>query len=214
MTNFASQRANMVQRQLVDRGIRDPWVLKALGTLPREKFISPGLNKNAYSDSPVPIGHGQTISQPYMVALMTEALELKPQHRVLEIGTGSGYQAAVLSLLVTKVYTVERIPELTRRAREIFEELGLENILSRTADGTIGWDEYAPYDRIVVTAAAPQVPPQLLRQLAPGGRLVIPVGEKSVQTLRILERREDRIAEQNAGSCVFVPLIGKDGWED
>jgi protein-L-isoaspartate(D-aspartate) O-methyltransferase len=214
MTNFASQRANMVQRQLVDRGIRDPWVLKALGTLPREKFISPGLNKNAYSDSPVPIGHGQTISQPYMVALMTEALELKPQHRVLEIGTGSGYQAAVLSLLVTKVYTVERIPELTRRAREIFEELGLENILSRTADGTIGWEEYAPYDRIVVTAAAPQVPPQLLRQLAPGGRLVIPVGEKSVQTLRILERREDRIAEQNAGSCVFVPLIGKDGWED
>jgi len=214
MTNFASQRADMVQRQLVDRGIRDPWVLKALGTLPREKFISPGLNKNAYSDSPVPIGHGQTISQPYMVALMTEALELKPQHRVLEIGTGSGYQAAVLSLLVTKVYTVERIPELTRRAREIFEELGLENILSRTADGTIGWDEYAPYDRIVVTAAAPQVPPQLLRQLAPGGRLVIPVGEKSVQTLRILERREDRIAEQNAGSCVFVPLIGKDGWED
>ncbi len=206
-------REQMVTEQLEARGISDQRVLTAFRDLPRELFISPGLRGHAYADRPVPIGFGQTISQPYMVGVMTAALELQPEHRILEIGTGSGYQAAILAKLVEKVYTIERMEELTAKSRRLFEKLELFNIVSRTGDGTIGWSEYAPFDRIVVTAGAPAPPPSLLKQLAPGGRLVIPVGSRREQTLRIITRTDDDYRDENAGGCIFVPLIGREGWE-
>ncbi|MBC8478546.1 protein-L-isoaspartate(D-aspartate) O-methyltransferase, partial [bacterium] len=184
-------REQMVTEQMVARGICDTQLLATFREIPRELFISPGMRNHAYSDRPVPIGYNQTISQPYMVALMTAALELQPRHRVLEIGTGSGYQAAILSRLVERIYTIERVAELTVKARAVFELLEMHNIVSRSGDGTIGWSEFAPFDRIVVTAGAPAAPPTLLRQLTDGGRLVIPVGTRREQTLRIIVREGD-----------------------
>jgi protein-L-isoaspartate(D-aspartate) O-methyltransferase len=205
-------RETMINEQLIARGIKNERVLEVFRTIPRELFVSQGMRGHAYADRPVPIGYEQTISQPYMVAIMTVALETEPEHRVLEIGTGSGYQAAILSKLVERVYTIERVGELTISARHVFEELDLRNIVSRTGDGTIGWSEYEPFDRIVVTAGAPVAPPTLMRQLADGGRLVIPVGSRHEQTLRIIERQGDSYQDSNAGGCIFVPLIGREGW--
>ena len=203
-------RRRMVVRQLVNRGIRDCRVLAAMAWAPREWFLPPHLARDAYEDAPLPIGSGQTISQPLIVALMTEALAPRRGHRVLEIGTGSGYQTAILAHVGTRVYTVERLPDLLVEAEERFRRLGLRNIETRLGDGAGGWPEHAPFDRIIVTAAAPGVPTPLTEQLAPGGRLVIPVGDLSGQELVILQRGpEGSLTERHAGGVRFVPLISR-----
>jgi len=205
-------RARMVETQLRARGIVDARVLDAFLSVARHEFVDPGLVGEAYADRPLPIGHGQTISQPYMVALMTQCLAPQPGDRVLEVGTGSGYQAAILSCLARTVFTIERIAPLAQRAKEAFARLGLTNVLQRVGDGSIGWEAYAPYDGIVVTAGAPRVPPSLLQQLTDGGRLVIPTGSTATQTLRVLVRQGDRFGERDEAGCVFVPLVGEEGW--
>ncbi|MFH1037349.1 MAG: protein-L-isoaspartate(D-aspartate) O-methyltransferase [PVC group bacterium] len=202
----------MVSRQLEPRGITDIRVLQAFRDVPRHAFI-PGCSlPEAYGDHPVPIGEGQTISQPFMVALMTQCLALTGAEKVLEIGTGSGYQAAILSRLAARVYSVERLPAIARRAGEILRTGGHENITILTGDGTRGWPEYAPYDGIIVTAGSPAVPSPLLEQLAEGGRLVIPAGGSYSQRLLVLRRAGDKVVERDEGGCVFVPLIGEYGW--
>ncbi len=215
MRNFALLRDTMVTEQLEARGIKDPSVLEAMREIPREEFVPPELAEHAYDDNPLPIGAGQTISQPYMVAYMTEALEPARTDRVLEIGTGSGYAAAVLSRVVAEVRTIERIAGLASTARERLNRLGYHNISVHVGDGSLGLPEYAPYNAIVVTAGAPRVPQPLLGQLAIGGRLVIPVGpHERVQTL-IRARRltvDDYRFESHFG-VMFVPLIGAAGWE-
>jgi len=193
-------------------GIRDERVLSAMERVPRHLFVPPELVPYAYEDRPLPIGAGQTISQPYIVALSTQALELSPQDRVLEIGTGSGYQAAVLAELAGEVYTVERLPELSQAARERLERLGYKNLHFRVGDGTKGWPEEAPFDAILVTAAAPRVPQSLIEQLAEGGRLVIPIGGRESQTLWRMEKRAGRLKKAYLCPCTFVPLIGEEGW--
>lgn len=212
--DYAAQRVRMVRRQLEDRGIRDERVLEAMRTVPRHRFVPPSLHNVAYEDRPLEIGHGQTISQPYMVGLMTELLALRPTDRVLEIGTGSGYQAAVLSTLAGHVYSIERIEELARKAARLLIELGYDRVTILTGDGTSGLPEYAPYDGIIVTAGAPRVPAALKEQLAPGGRLVCPVGPRDLQHLvRVI--RDGNVFRQDEGiGCVFVPLLGADGWEE
>jgi protein-L-isoaspartate(D-aspartate) O-methyltransferase len=202
----------MVETQLRPRGILDARVLDAFLSVPRHEFVDLGLVGEAYADRPLPIGHGQTISQPYMVALMTQCLAPQPGDRVLEIGTGSGYQAAILSCLARTVFTIERIAPLAQRAKEIFDRLRLSNVLQRVGDGSVGWEAYAPYEGIVVTAGAPRVPRSLLNQLAEGGRLVIPTGSAATQTLRVLVREGDRFPEREETGCVFVPLVGEEGW--
>jgi len=202
----------MVETQLRARGIVDARVLDAFLSVPRHAFVDAGLVGEAYADRPLPIGYGQTISQPYMVAVMTQYLAPGPEDRVLEIGTGSGYQAAILSRLARTVFTVERIASLAQRAKEAFEALGITNVLQRVGDGSLGWDAYARYDGILVTAGAPQVPPSLLAQLADGGRLVIPTGGRATQTLRVLVREGDRLHDREALGCIFVPLVGEEGW--
>jgi protein-L-isoaspartate(D-aspartate) O-methyltransferase len=210
----AAGRRRMVDEHLAARGIRDGRVLAAMAELPRHEFVDGPLRARAYEDRPLPIGRGQTISQPWIVARMTEALQLQGGERVLEIGTGSGYQAAVLSRLCRRVYTVERHEELLGRAREVFERLGLDNIVSRRGDGSIGWGSEAPFDGILVTAGAPEVPRALLTQLALGGRLVLPVGDRREQQLTILVRRsEEQFDGSSAGACTFVPLVGREGWK-
>ncbi|UCG39682.1 MAG: protein-L-isoaspartate(D-aspartate) O-methyltransferase [bacterium] len=204
----------MVERDIVPRGIKDQRVLDALLKVPRHLFVGESQRMSAYEDHPLPIGEGQTISQPFMVALMTEALLLRGGETVLEIGTGSGYQTAILAELAGRVYSVERIPSLTGQARKTLDALGYTNILVRLSDGTLGWAEYAPYDRILVTAGAPRVPEPLLEQLAPGGILVIPVGSNTIQELVRIRKREDGTTfEERMGGCVFVKLVGKYGWE-
>jgi len=210
--DYAISRRKMVDEQLRARGIKDERVLKAMGEIPRHLFVDEALQVKAYGDFPLPIGFGQTISQPYMVAIMTERLELKGTERVLEIGTGSGYQAAVLARLAAQVFTVERVPELGRRARRIFDQLGIGNIAVHIGDGTLGWKEFQPYDRIIVTAAAPAIPETLLEQLVDGGRMVIPLGNQGTQVLTLVDKREGKIETAEDCSCVFVPLIGKEGW--
>lgn len=213
MEAFDKARKDMVEHHLKDRGIRDPRVLEAMLRLDRHRFVNGPLQSSAYEDRALPIGLGQTISQPYIVALMSEALQLRGGEKVLEVGTGSGYQAAVLSMLAGRVYTIERHGELLRRARVLFELLGLHNIVSRRGDGSIGWDAEAPFDRIVVTAASPEVPEALARQLKIGGRLVVPVGERSRQDLKIIDRKsETEFKGYSAGPCAFVPLLGREGW--
>ena len=204
----------MVRTQLAARGIRDARVLEAMGRVPRERFLPPEQAHLAYCDGAQRIGRGQTISQPYIVALMTEALHLGGSERVLEVGTGSGYQAAVLAELAGHVYTVERIPELSERARTLLcEELGYENVSFRTGDGTLGWPEEAPFDRIIVTAAAPRRPGRLLEQLGDGGEAVAPVGGAGWQRLVHYRRLPDGgLAEREFCDCVFVKLLGEDGW--
>jgi protein-L-isoaspartate(D-aspartate) O-methyltransferase len=201
-------RHAMVEEQIRRRGIRDRRVLAALASVPRHRFVPPSLAHGAHDDAPLPIGCGQTISQPYMVALMTAALAPRRTHRVLEIGTGSGYQTAVLAHLVRRVYTVERLAELSAAAEERLMALGYRNVEYRVGDGTEGWPEVAPFDGIVVTAAAPAIPKPLLAQLAPGGRIVVPVGDRSLQILTIAERGAGGYRRWTEGACRFVPLIG------
>jgi protein-L-isoaspartate(D-aspartate) O-methyltransferase len=203
----------MVRKQIIARGISSPSVVRALESVPRHLFVEEALRDRAYGDYPLPIGYGQTISQPYIVALMTEALELTGIEKVLEVGTGSGYQAAVLAELVDRVITVERIPELARRARAILSELGCHRVLVTHGDASAGWEEMAPYDAILVAAGSPDLPQDLISQLKPGGRLVIPVGSRDVQRLKRVTRTADGCREEDLGGCMFVPLLGKRGWK-
>ena len=208
----------MIMRQLASRGVRDSRVLAAMRWVPREWFLPPHLASDAYNDAPLPIGNGQTISQPYVVALMTERLAPRRTDRILEIGTGSGYQTAVLARLVSggHVFTIERLPDLLVEAEERFRRLGLTNIHTRLGDGAAGWPEQAPFDGIVVTAAAPRVPEPLVAQLAPGGRLVIPVGDLAAQELVILQRptHGEGLEQRQAGGVRFVPLISRLAFTD
>jgi protein-L-isoaspartate(D-aspartate) O-methyltransferase len=204
----------MVATQLVRRGISDEGVLEAMRSVPRHLFVAPGMESRAYGDHALPIGAGQTISQPFMVALMTQALELTGHEKVLEIGTGSGYQTAILSKLSEQVFSIERVASLATRARQVLEELGAANVAIRVGDGTIGWKEFEPYDRIIVTAGAPDVPPSLVEQLADPGIMAVPVGTQGLQQLRIVEKSEGEITTRDGGGCVFVPLVGREGWSE
>lgn len=206
-------RQRMVEEQLVRRGIRDPRVLAAMRTVPRHLFVPEGARAEAYEDMPVPIGHHQTISQPYMVAVMLEALELTGHEQALEVGTGSGYQAALLGELVEHVYTVEIIPEFVQAARALLSRLGYTNVEVVAADGSTGWPAGAPYDAIVVAAASPVVPQPLLGQLQEGGRLVLPVGDLWSQTLLRIRKQQGKLISENLGDCSFVPLVGAEGWK-
>jgi protein-L-isoaspartate(D-aspartate) O-methyltransferase len=211
---FAIARERMVADQLRGRGITDPRVLTAMGRVPRHRFVEEALAARAYGDYPLPIGEKQTISQPYMVALMTQALELSGGERVLEVGTGSGYQTAILAEVAGKVYSIERIRGLADRARAILEELGTYNVLIHVGDGTLGWREEAPFDAVLVTAAAPEVPSPLVEQVKPGGRLVIPVGGSTAQVLKCLVKEPDgAVRESELVGCVFVKLVGEQGWQ-
>ena len=202
----------MVEQDLRARGIRDPRVLEAFLKVPRERFVPARERMHAYADRPLPIGFGQTISQPYMVAIMLEALQLSGREKVLEIGTGSGYQTALLAELAREVYTVDIIPELVDQARWVLKDLGYRNVRFRVGDGGEGWPEHAPFDRILVSAAMPEVPPPLLDQLADGGILVGPVGDLMEQDLVRLRRRGEAFTRESLGRCAFVPLRGKWGF--
>ncbi|MGW8288147.1 MAG: protein-L-isoaspartate(D-aspartate) O-methyltransferase [Desulfobulbales bacterium] len=212
-SDFARARARMVDEQLIPRGIHDPNTLAAMRTVPRHLFVEEAMKDQAYGDFPMPIGRGQTISQPYIVALMTQALGLKGSESVLEIGTGSGYQAAILSQMCEKVYTVERIDSLLVQARKVFDSLHYLNILTKLDDGTNGWPEYAPYDAIMVTAGGPKVPEPLLAQLADPGILVIPVGDRGMQDLRQVIKKDGKVTEKTIEFVRFVSLIGDHGWK-
>lgn len=202
-------REHMVKFDIEARGVRDPAVLQAMRTVPRHEFVPPDYVDQAYADHPLPIGYGQTISQPYIVAVMTELLKLKRGDRVLEIGTGSGYQAAILAELTDEVYTVEIIEELYKRASETLKKLGYDNVKTRHADGYYGWEEHAPYDAIIVTCAPDHIPQPLINQLRDGGRLVIPVGPPGAyQTLWLIEKHGAKIVSKNIMGVIFVPLTG------
>jgi protein-L-isoaspartate(D-aspartate) O-methyltransferase len=211
---LAVARRRMVREQLEARGIRDPHVLRIMEALPRHLFVDPALDARAYSDHALPIGDEQTISQPYMVALMTEALELTGEEKVLEVGTGSGYQTAILAELADRVFTVERIPEIAAAARERLGAMGYSNIAFRVADGSLGWREMAPFDRILVTAGAPRVPAFVADQLRVGGCAVVPAGVAGNQSLLKLTRTPEGLTERVLCACTFVPLIGREGWAD
>jgi protein-L-isoaspartate(D-aspartate) O-methyltransferase len=202
----------MIEEQLVARGITDQKILETMRAVPRHLFVEDAMQAHAYGDFPLPIGSGQTISQPYIVALMTLALHLTGQERILEIGTGSGYHAAILSRLCQKVYTVERIDGLVSRARRVFDKLRYYNIVSRIDDGTEGWPSEAPFDCIIVTAGGPRIPEPLLDQLADSGRLVMPVGGQTVQDLKLVEKRGGNITVSTLEQVRFVDLIGAHGW--
>ncbi|HEV8311327.1 MAG TPA: protein-L-isoaspartate(D-aspartate) O-methyltransferase [Methylomirabilota bacterium] len=210
----ARERERMVEEQLVRRGISDARGLEAMRKVPRHRFVEEALRDRAYGDHPLPIGEGQTISQPYMVAAMTQLLRLTGSEKVLEIGTGSGYQTAILAELTRRVCSIERLPGLATRARRILEELGYTNAVVKTADGTYGWPDEAPFDRILVAAGAPAVPMPLFQQLAEGGRLVVPIGDPQAQTLHVVEKVEGQMRTSTDCGCVFVKLVGKYGWED
>ncbi len=206
-------RLEMVRR-LEAQGITDQKVLEVMRRIPRHLFIANALWDQAYADHPVPIDRGQTISQPYIVALMTQALQLEKSDRVLEIGTGSGYQTAILAELAQHVYTIERFPELSEKAQKLLTEAGYTNISFRVGDGTVGWPEEAPFEKIIVTAAAPEVPAALVEQLAERGRLVIPVGGRQLQTLVALTKEGEKLRREELCACSFLPLVGKEGWPD
>ena len=210
---FEEERSRMVETQLLPRGIKDESVLLAMKKVPRHRFVPADLMEFAYEDRPLPIGEGQTISQPYMVALMTQSLELKGDESVLEIGSGSGYQAAILAELARQVYTIERIEELCNRCSEILKTLGYVNVNLKTGDGSEGWPEFAPYDGIMVTAGSPEIPEVLAEQVNEGGRFVIPVGGYYSQELAVVHKTHGNLERKNVCGCVFVPLIGKYGWE-
>jgi protein-L-isoaspartate(D-aspartate) O-methyltransferase len=212
--DFSRAINRMVDEQIVARGIKDPKVIETMRKIPRHLFVEEALEGQAYNDYPLPIGHGQTISQPYMVALMTEALELKGYEGVLEIGTGSGYQTAILADLAEKVYSIERIADLASTARKALDRVNCYNVEIRVFDGTYGWKEKAPFDAIMVTAGAPDVPQPLVDQLAVGGRMVIPVGEAGLQDLFQVIRTENDVIRKNLGGCRFVKLIGRHGWDE
>ncbi|MGB5157615.1 protein-L-isoaspartate O-methyltransferase family protein [Desulfobacterium sp. N47] len=211
---FERMREDMVENQIISRGISDPKVIAAMLRVPRHLFVSDALMDQAYGDFPLPIGEQQTISQPYIVAEMTQALNLNEEDRVLEIGTGSGYQAAVIAEIVYRVYTIERIHELYVRARTLFDKLQYFNIVTRYSDGTLGWAAESPFDAIIVTAGSPAVPDFLISQLAKGGRLVIPVGNQDSQDLIRLYKDDKGIHETNLGACRFVKLVGEQGWKE
>jgi protein-L-isoaspartate(D-aspartate) O-methyltransferase len=211
--NFEIARRRMVETQIIARGILDRRVIEAMLKVPRHIFVEEAMSAQAYSDSPLPIGEKQTISQPYMVALMTELLQLTGTEKVLEIGTGSGYQAAILATIADRVYTIERLRPLALRARKALDSVGLLNVNLKIGDGTDGWEDEAPFDAIIVTAGAPDIPEVLISQLNVSGRLVIPIGDKSDQTLVRITRREDgSIYRESSVACRFVKLIGKFGW--
>ena len=203
----------MVAQQLVERGIRDARVVEAMGRVPRHEFVDPGMAAQAYLDHPLNIGCKQTISQPYIVALMTQALELKGGEKVLEIGTGSGYQTAILAELARQVFSIERVTTLSNRARMVLYRLGYSNVTLRIGDGTLGWPEEAPFDAVLVTAGSPSVPEVYLEQLAEDGRLVIPRGDEESQELVRVRKRQGRFVEENLGACRFVKLYGQYGWQ-
>ena len=202
----------MIREQLIPRGIVDPRVLTAMETVPRHLFVEDALRGQAYGDFCLPIGEGQTISQPYIVALMTQNLGLSPESTVLEIGTGCGYQAAVLSLLCAKVFTVERVKPLMIKARRIFDQLHYLNIVCKVDDGTLGWKAHSPYDAIMVTAAGPAIPKALLEQLADPGRMVLPVGDRTSQELVVITKDQGQLTQTSIELVRFVPLIGEQGW--
>jgi protein-L-isoaspartate(D-aspartate) O-methyltransferase len=211
---YERKREEMVRSQIEARGIRDPRVLSAFRIVPRHLFVSEALRDQAYGDYPLPIGEQQTISQPYIVAEMTQALELKKDDRVLEIGTGSGYQAAILAQIVYRVYTIERKRSLYMQTRNLFDKLNYHNIVTTYADGTKGWQEESPFDAIVVTAGAPEIPEVLINQLTRGGRLVVPVGNQHTQELIKIYRNKEKIEQTNLGGCRFVKLVGEHGWKE
>lgn len=211
---YERMRQEMVENQIIARGISDPKVIAAMLRVPRHMFVSDALMDQAYGDFPLPIGEQQTISQPYIVAEMTQALSLDEKDRVLEIGTGSGYQAAVIAEIVYRVYTVERIHALYVRTRALFDKLHYYNIVTKYSDGTIGWTAESPFDAIIVTAGAPDIPDILVSQLAIGGRLVIPVGNQDSQDLIRLYKDEKGIHRTNLGACRFVKLVGEQGWKE
>ncbi len=204
---YKKQRETMVREQIAGRGVSDKAVLNAMRTVKRHMFVPPDLAAEAYNDSPLPIGHGQTISQPYIVAYMTQVIHPKPQMKVLEIGTGSGYQAAVLAEIVKEVYTIEIVPEHGKAAAERLKNLGYANVQVRIGDGYQGWEEHAPYDAIVVTAGAEAVPPPLVEQLKDGGKMVIPVGPQfAMQTLKLIEKKNGKVTTRNLMPVLFVPF--------
>jgi len=210
--NFEKAREEMIKHQIKGRGIRDERVLSAISSIPREKFVLEGEKNNAYLDCPLSIGMGQTISQPFMVALMTQCLSLKGPETILEVGAGSGYQTAILSKLAKMVYTIERFSLLAERAEKIFKELDLKNVTIIVGDGSQGLEKFAPYDGIIVTAGAPEIPKSLINQLNEKGRIVIPVGNSFSQDLLLGIKEKDKLKIINYGGCVFVPLVGKYGW--
>ncbi len=209
---YSTARERMVQEQILARGITDPRTLAAMAEVPRHLFVDDAMRVRAYGDYPLPIASGQTISQPYIVAYMTQALGLQGDERVLEVGTGSGYQAAVLSRMCQQVFTVERINTLLAAARRIFDKLRYFNIVAKLDDGTLGWPDNGPYDAIIVTAGGPEIPQPLIDQLADPGRLIIPVGDQNVQELQFLTKQNGEIRVENLASVRFVDLIGEHGW--
>jgi len=213
LIDFAIARRRMVEQQIIARGVDDQRVIDAMMQVPRHLFVESGLQSHAYSDASLPIGEKQTISQPYMVAAMSAALDLQGHERILEIGTGSGYQSAVLSLLVKRVYSIERISVLAGRARKVLDQLCMSNINIKVGDGTIGWRDQAPFDGILVAAGAPDIPTKYLQQLDVGGKLVLPVGDRSQQILmRVTRLGDDKFKREQLMDCRFVPLIGEQGW--
>ena len=210
---YTLARERMVRDQIIPRRISDERVLSAMRTVPRHRFVPPDLRHLAYADAPLPIGHRQTISQPYIVALMTSLLELKEDDKVFEVGTGSGYQAAILAHIANQVFTIERIGEIADKTRELFQELGLKNIHVVEGDGSLGLEEEAPFDAIIVTAAAPKVPEPLKEQLADGGRMVLPVGGRNGQILELWKRKGRKLEKDRLAPVAFVPLVGDQGWE-
>lgn len=212
--NYKRLRQGMVKDQLIARGISDERVLAVFYKVEREKFVPSDLREDAYGDFPLSIGEGQTISQPYMVALMTQSLELKGCERVLEIGTGSGYQTAILTELSEEVYSVERIESLAQKAESLLKKLGYSKVKIFVSDGTTGWEEFSPYDRILVTAGAKHVPQPLVNQLKDEGIMVIPVGSVYSQELRVIRKKKGRVKSTTVERCIFVPLIGKYGWSE
>jgi protein-L-isoaspartate(D-aspartate) O-methyltransferase len=211
--SFEKQRLRMVEEQIIRRGVRDLRVIEAMKTVPRHLFVEEALRARAYDDCPLPIGEQQTISQPYMVAMMSEALELGGSEKVLDVGTGSGYQTAVLAYLARRVYSIERVESFVSRVRRLLGEIGIDNVEIKVGDGTLGWRAKAPFDAILVTAGSPEVPAPLVAQLSPQGRLVIPVGERDAQVVRRIRRRKaGGVTQESLISCRFVDLTGAFGW--
>ena len=211
--DYSRSRQRMVEEQIIGRGIKDRRVITAMEQVPRHLFVPETLYGQAYGDSALPIGEGQTISQPFMVALMSEALELRGEERILEIGTGSGYQTAILARLAARIYSVERIRSLLERARKNFDQVQCRNVMTRLFDGSYGWKEEGPFDAILVTAGAPSLPPPLMDQLKIGGTLVIPIGNKNSQKLLRVRRNKRGFSEEELRDCSFVALIGEHGWK-
>ena len=210
---YARERERMVDEQLVARGVTDPRVLAAMRRVPRHRFVQEALRARAYGDHPLPIGEDQTISQPFIVGLMTSLLELTGREKVLEIGTGSGYQTAVLATVARRVCSIERLPRLAERARALLEALGHDNVWIRVGNGALGWPDEAPFDRIIVTAGGPAIPPPLVQQLAEGGRMVLPVGTPENQILTVVDNVGGEVRQRTHGECKFVKLVGKYAWE-